>query len=333
MMQLLDRYLNAVRFWLTGAEKDDIIAELSDDLRSAIADEEQALGHPLTNDDMVRLLKRRGHPMAVAAGYLPQRSLIGPVLFPVYVLVLKIIALCFIAPWIATWAAILFGVPGVSGTHQGLVATLAAVWAASWTGLVGAIGIVTMVFAAIERLHTGSRLFQDWDPRKLPRAFTEIPRSTSAFEVAALITFGIWWVHFMSSRDLVFGSSVRITLTPLWGYFFWGVLVLTSLSVVLSATNLTRPYWTSRRAMLRLACNAGNVALWCAALRIGLVTTISVASVPAARTTELVRQLNLWSERALPLAIVVSAFVLAVDARRVQRLRRRGVESMTPARA
>src|SRR5215831_15889890 len=120
-MQLLDRYLNAVRFWLTGAQKDDIIAELSDDLRSAIADEEQALGRALTNDDLVRLLKRRGPPIAVAAGYLPQRSLIGPALFPVYVLVLKILALCFIAPWIATWAAVLLRVPGVSDTHQGLI--------------------------------------------------------------------------------------------------------------------------------------------------------------------------------------------------------------------
>src|SRR6516162_5296488 len=104
-MQLLDRYLNAVRFWLPREQKDDIIAELSEDLRSAIADEEETLGRPLTNDEVVELLKQRGHPILVAGGYLPQRALIGPTLFPIYVFVLKIVALCFIAPWIAAWAA------------------------------------------------------------------------------------------------------------------------------------------------------------------------------------------------------------------------------------
>jgi len=169
-MQLLDRYLNAVRFWLPGSQKDDIIAELSEDLRSAIADDEEALGRPLTSDDMVELLKRRGHPIVVAGAYLPQRSLIGPALFPIYVFVLKIVALAFVTPWIATWAAVIFSVPAASGAHPGVASRIIAVWGASWSGLVGAFGIVTMVFAAIERLQTRSHLFQNWDPRKLPLA-------------------------------------------------------------------------------------------------------------------------------------------------------------------
>ena len=78
--------------------RDDILAELSEDLRAEIADDEESLGRPLTNDEMVQLLKRRGHPILVAAAYLPQRSLIGPALFPIYAFVLKIVALCFIAP-------------------------------------------------------------------------------------------------------------------------------------------------------------------------------------------------------------------------------------------
>src|SRR5438309_9276370 len=36
LMELLDRYLQAVRFWLPKAQQEDIIAELSSDLRSQI---------------------------------------------------------------------------------------------------------------------------------------------------------------------------------------------------------------------------------------------------------------------------------------------------------
>ena len=332
-MQLLDRYLDAVRFWLPRAQMDDIIAELSDDLRSAIADEEEALGRPLTNDDMVQLLKRRGHPIVVAAGYLPQRSLIGPALLPIYLFVLKIVALCFIAPWIVTWTAVMFSVPAVSGAHPGLAAKFVAIWSASWMSLFGAFGIVTIVFAVIERMQTRSRLFQNWDPRRLPPAFAEIPRSASAFELAALLTFAIWWVAVMSSREIVLGSSVQFTLTPYWAYFFWGMLALTAHNIVLSAVNLTRPYWTVRRALLRLASDVAGAAVFCTCLRIGIFESIAVASVSSARTAEIVRQLNLWGGRALPLAIVLGAWLVTWDAHRVLRLRRRGFQSMTAAAA
>ena len=332
-MQLLDRYLNAVRFWLPRGQKDDIIAELSEDLRSAIADQEETLGRPLTDDEVVELLKQRGHPILVAGGYMPQRALIGPALFPIYVFVLKIVALCFIAPWVATWVAVIFSVPAASEAHPGLWAKFAAVWGASWMGLVASFGTVTLVFAAIERLQTRSRLFRNWDPRKLPPAFMEIPRSASAFEIAALLAFGIWWVIVMPSRELTFGPSLRITLTPLWAYVFWALLVLTALNIVLSAVNLIRPYWTPLRAMLRLASDAAGVAVWCAVLRNGLVESISVASVPAARTAEIVHQLNLWSARSLPLAIVLGVWLVTWDAARVLRLRKGGFESMTAAAA
>jgi hypothetical protein len=169
-------------------------------------------------------------------------------------------------------------------------------------------------------VQTRTRPFENWDPRKLPRAFTEIPRSSSAFELAALLTFAIWWVSAMPSREIALGPSVRFTLTPLWAYFFWGNLALTAHNLVLSAVNLMRPYWTARRALLRLASDAAGAALFCAFLRIGLFEGISVASVPAARTAEIVRQINLWGERVLPLAIVLGVWLVAWDAHRVWRL-------------
>ncbi len=45
-MELLDRYLQAVRFWLPRKQQDDIIAELGEDLRSQIQDRESSWPFP-----------------------------------------------------------------------------------------------------------------------------------------------------------------------------------------------------------------------------------------------------------------------------------------------
>ena len=319
-MDLIERYLQAVKFWLPRGQEQDILQELSVDIQAEIEEKEAGLGRKLNEAEVADLLKRRGMPVVVAAGYRPRQHLIGPALFPIYVFVLKIVGLCFLAPWIAAWAAVLFAVPSASAAHPGLWAKFGAVWGASWAGLVFSFGIVTMVFAIIERVQTRSRLFQNWDPRKLPPAFVEIPRSTSAFEIAALLTFGIWWNSIMPSREIVFGASVRFVLTPLWSYVFWAVLAVTACNIVLSSVNLTRPYWPARRALLRLASDAAGAGIFCTVLRIGIFESISVTSVAAGRTAEIVHQLNLWSARAMPIAIVVSVGIVTWDAVRVWRL-------------
>ena len=42
---LLDRYLNAIKFWLPSGQQKDIIAEIAEDLHSQIDERETALGH------------------------------------------------------------------------------------------------------------------------------------------------------------------------------------------------------------------------------------------------------------------------------------------------
>ena len=46
-MDLLRRYLDAVELWLPAKQKQDILAELSDDIRSEIEDREGELGRPV----------------------------------------------------------------------------------------------------------------------------------------------------------------------------------------------------------------------------------------------------------------------------------------------
>ncbi|MEI6668118.1 MAG: hypothetical protein WCP29_08175 [Acidobacteriota bacterium] len=93
-MDLLDRYLHAVKFWPPKAQRQDIVSELSEDIRSQVEDKECELGRALSETEVEAILVRIGRPVLVAGRYLPQRHLIGPALFPIYVFVLKIVTAC-----------------------------------------------------------------------------------------------------------------------------------------------------------------------------------------------------------------------------------------------
>ena len=94
-MQLLDTYLKSVARFLPAAERDDIVRELSENLRSQIEDREAQIGRPLTGAEVQAILDQFGSPLEVAGRYQQNtrvlafgRVLVGPVLFPFYTKVL-----------------------------------------------------------------------------------------------------------------------------------------------------------------------------------------------------------------------------------------------------
>src|SRR5260221_454491 len=91
-MQPLDRYLSNLAKLLPADQREDILRELSEDIRSEMEDKESELGRPLTEAEQLEILRRRGNPLQVAAGFAENKGtlafgpqLIGPVLFPFYV--------------------------------------------------------------------------------------------------------------------------------------------------------------------------------------------------------------------------------------------------------
>ena len=63
-MELIDRYLHEVKFWLPKAQKEDIIAELSQDIQARIEEKETELGRQLTKLEAEAILKQLGSPRA-----------------------------------------------------------------------------------------------------------------------------------------------------------------------------------------------------------------------------------------------------------------------------
>src|SRR5258706_2122818 len=147
-IELIDRYLQAVRFWLPKTHRqEDLIAELGEDLRSQIEERETEAGHPIGDAEMSAILKRCGSPMMVAGRLGPQRHLIGPALFPIYEFVLKMVLLWILVP------VFIFIVGPVNLANAGgdWGPAVAGTLANLWSGLFIAAGIVTLVFAILER--------------------------------------------------------------------------------------------------------------------------------------------------------------------------------------
>ncbi|MDQ1154267.1 hypothetical protein [Brevundimonas sp. SORGH_AS_0993] len=90
-MDLVERYLNAVAAQLPKETRDDIVAELRDEIMGRIEALEARLGRAATDDEVEVLLREVGHPLTVAARYRsgPQ-ALIGPELYPWWMFGVKV---------------------------------------------------------------------------------------------------------------------------------------------------------------------------------------------------------------------------------------------------
>jgi hypothetical protein len=245
-MELLERYLQAVRFWLPRKQQDDIVEELREDIRTRIEDRESSLGRPLTEDELLALLQQTGNPMLVAGRYQKQGSLIGPALFPIYKYVLKVVALGYLLPWILVWLGLLIFSPSYRAHHSGL--HLFDAWTSFWSVSLTLFGLVTAVFALLERCQSRLDYFRKWDPRKLPRRPLRkqwVSRIESIFGLVFSVFFIFCWFslprfgHFLSDQ-----AGGAVTLNPALRNYYLLPLIPTLVLLAQQCINLIRPLWT-----------------------------------------------------------------------------------------
>ncbi len=247
-MELLDRYLQAVRFWLPKAHQNDIIEELRDDLSSQIEERESSLGRAITEDELASILQHAGHPMRIAARYQKQQSLIGPALFPLYKFVLKIVMFGYLVPWLLVRTAMVtFAHFYRESSH---VLPMITGWGPFWSSIFIIFGIVTLLFVLLERFQSNLSFLDKWDPRKLPRASKRkerVSRTESVFGLVFSIFFVVWWLSMPRYGYLVLGhglNSGAVTLNPALHAYYLPFLLPTLVIMAQQCINIFRPEWT-----------------------------------------------------------------------------------------
>jgi hypothetical protein len=173
----------------------------------------------------------------------------------------------------------------------------------------------------LERFQAKSKFLENWDPRDLPavRDPNRIFRSVSVVELVGISVFCVWWIAAMHSRVVLDHPGVRITLAPSWPFFFWGYLLLSLACLGISGVNFVRPYWTPRRAILRLLVDGAGLALLGVLLKSNILAELWFRDLSAGRASELTQAINLWLSRAVPFVALVGLVILAIDARRIRR--------------
>jgi hypothetical protein len=309
-MELTERYLQAVRFWLPRDQSQDIIAELADDLSSQLEEKQAQLGRELKEPEVVELLRQRGNPMQVAQEYLPQRCLIGPALYPLYWFALKAALYIWAIPWLLVWIGYLIFSPAYRAA--GLLAQVHNL-STLWISLVYWAFMVTVGFAILERRDGLARIGWQWHPRRLPAP--AVPdRISRADSIAGAVWYGIvalWWAGALKLPAL---PDVQIRPAPvILHLFYWPVLGTLLALVVMETLNAIWPVWTRRRAVIRLVVDACALAVICAVLMAafgGGLTTVTGPNL----TADAVRQVTRWIDLtcSVTLAAVALAFIVRI---------------------
>jgi hypothetical protein len=275
-MDLLERYLQAVRAYLPNTQQDDILKELGENLRSQMEDKETEIGRPLNEDEVAAILKKHGHPMFVAARYRQTRHLIGSTLFPVYSFSVKII-LGFVGLGYAISALVLIA------QGKSILEVLGAVF--SYLGAVlPTFAWVTIVFAVLDVGNNKFRLLEKvtkecnekFDPRTLPPLRPvvgspegkPIPRYKTAVELFFSVAFLLWWIRvspirklalFMALGPVGLADKMPFQLGPAWEPVYWPVILLTLAAIVQQIVTLIHPDRIRFYSVMRLISAVGSV--------------------------------------------------------------------------
>ncbi len=255
--ELVDRYLQAVRFWMPKTRKQEgLLTELGDDLRSQIEDKEAELGRAVTVDEASEILKRCGSPMIVAGRFSPKTYLIGPTLFPIYTFVLKMVLFWILVPVFV----FILGPINFANQNGHWASAIGATIGQLWSGLFIAAGIVTLVFAILERTQAIADIQCKWDPSSLP-PLEKTEHKTSLLKAVCELGFawiGLVWLLLLPHYPfLIFGPAAAfLTAGPIWHNFYLPVVLLAVFHVVRSAFILAKPHWDVLPPLSELAQTA-----------------------------------------------------------------------------
>jgi hypothetical protein len=337
----LDRYLKDVRTYLPADQADDIVNELSENLRSQFEDRESALGRALTEAEQEAILTEHGKPLVVAARYRAEeqsftfgRMLIGPALFPAYTQVLTItFSITFLV--VAIGAIIAAG--GESLAWQPIVPALSTFALAA----VVQFGVITAIFVAAERQIIGdpSGAALEWrtalpsGPQSLLDRIADqligrrlgdvVPRRTSVADFA-IVAVTVGWLVFIRPPIVIDGLRSGPGLES----FHLPLLVVLALSGIQPIVTFLRPRLVAFRSTVRAATDVAVLTLFAMSLNTGRWIEPTDGAAAGSDVATVVSEVNRWVGVSLTVAVLITLVMALFELwRLIMRLRNRS----TPA--
>lgn len=309
-MDLVERYLQAVNRSLPRAESADIVAELREDIEQQIEERQAGLGRQIDDADVAEILKKRGHPAIVAAGYLPRQYLIGPAWYPAYRMVLRLVLAWILPPVFLFIVGPVFVL--TSPDHARAVLKSAG---ALLEAEVMALGWITLVFALLERSPAKMPAAFEWDPRRLPKvdrdgAAQRVPRSTAISDlISGVISSAVCLAVIQHGSAPFELGAAEFTLSPVWWGLAAPILITTLASIPLGWIALVRPFAVRMRSMVRIGLDAASGLIAVILLRADGWVSITVSPSPAAGA-----EATKWVNFMFGIGLIVAILCVTADA-------------------
>ena len=256
-MELLDRYLQAVKKHLPWQRQEDIVAELRANLESQLDEKQADLGRPLTPAEAEAWMRQLGSPVQMAAHYQPQQYLIGPAIYPVYLYVLRLSSMWAIVIYIlVSTITIVVGSPDAKAVADAAMRLpLILIQVAAW---------ITLAFAALEfiaarypeKCPSIAGFHAQWSPSNLPPLEPAVAAGKKRRSYAHAVTevifgfiFLIWLLLVPRYPYLMFGPGAailhasRFRIAPVWLTYYWWIVGLNAIQLAWRCIDLLRGAW------------------------------------------------------------------------------------------
>ncbi len=267
-MEMIDRYVYAVTRRLSADQRADIERELRGLIEDMLAEERR--NHPQASDTeaVENVLRRMGPPAVLAARYRGTgQYLIGPDTYHLYSFVLRIV---LIATGIGL--AVALAVALITNTAVHPLTQFTEMLGRLFTGLIGAFGWVTLIFAAIERYspehaaragrESEAEMFQ---PRSLPPIPRERDRIPPADPIASIVFTLIAMIAAYYAPQFVgfyysgMTGFVPLFNQPVYMQYLPFMIGLLALGLAREIIKLATGRWSAVLSIYHLAVSAAGV--------------------------------------------------------------------------
>lgn len=319
-MNLIDKYIAEIGKHLPRRNRSDIEAEIRSTLEDMLDERTQVRGAkgPADEATVMALLKEYGSPREVAATYKTHQYLIGPRLFPIFEMVLRIV-LIVVASVSIIGLAVSLAKTGLTGPEF-----MSAV--GQWLGglvsaLIAAFGNIALIFAIIERTQAAEKFekeFKDWDPAELKKepGPDQIDHAdhiaTIIFTVLALVVLNIY-PNLLSIRYPVDGTWTTIPiLTEAFFRFLPWINIMGLIEIVFSGYMVSQRDWTSVTRGIGILVDIASMALAVVILRTSGILGVTAAQLDAIGNPDAAASLSKLFNFIPMIIIIIIVIVTAV---------------------
>lgn len=263
MMKMINNYLNSFENYLPENSRAEVREELESSILEEVEDMQETLGRELSLQEQEDYLLKLGHPMRVAAGYLPNQELINKDYFPAYKKALEISL---------TIAAIIILLTSIHLNFEDL-SIIGFLFDVFWRVLdisLDVLVIVTLVFYAFQKNNYDLNELYSWSPKDLTSSGKKVPlsRFNHFFEMMFEGLFLVFWNHLFYSDEILInvpfvGSEIiqNISISPEWLSVHWIINALVGASLLMNAFHFLMGHKNRWTTLINLANNVISIAV------------------------------------------------------------------------